>query len=199
MPDDAVSRFSEIVSRDEPFLSREALTSAIEEALPNLEGVNSLISLIFELELLRAANGWSAEETARAVAAADGGPPDPQDKAKLEGRLREWLGTPSVSVVGKATDIELSHERVFLAARIISEMRPVFSDDAEQRPSAAVVVHILELTYGTQGRDTEVFYVALDEADLSKLGRAVDRARRKDASLRRFLEDSKLPVAGLSG
>jgi hypothetical protein len=81
-----------------------------------------------------------------------------------------------------------AHERIFLTARIFSDIRPVFGDSIESA-SAAVVVHNLKITVRRNEKEEDIF-IALDNNDLRELKEVVDRAEKKTKALASILEKS---------
>jgi len=98
-----------------------------------------------------------------------------------------------LGVVSKATYLWTEHEHVFTEARIFSDIRPVFGANPEEDPTAAVLTHSLMLTYRDRNTTKELFLM-LGSSDLAKLRQAVNRAERKDKSLRRLLASTPMAI-----
>jgi hypothetical protein len=97
----------------------------------------------------------------------------------------------SVSIIAKATGVFLDHERIYCGARILTDIRPVFSSDAAVMPNAAVIVHTLKIGYHENG-DHKEFYLALDAEDIRKLQEILNRANTKAQSLKELLNKAEL-------
>lgn len=82
----------------------------------------------------------------------------------------------------KAHEVLSSHQRTYSDARVLTDIRPVFTDDLEATVRHAVTVHTLKLTYIEDGEE-KTFYVALDTADLLEIRTVLDRAEQKDRSV----------------
>jgi hypothetical protein len=82
-------------------------------------------------------------------------------------------------------------ERLYCEAKILSDMRAVFHDDAISKPAGAVVTHTLKVGYHENGTHKE-FFVVLESADLEALKEIIERAQAKETILRKLL-----PEAGL--
>lgn len=119
------------------------------------------------------------------------------DKNSLQPKDGNWDGfkralqsilssDQSLGVTAKASDIRGQHQNVYCRARILTDVRPVFGQNVAQAPSAAVITHTLRLSTHQEGdfSTTRDFYVALDEADLEELKHLVERAIRKEATLK---------------
>ncbi len=109
----------------------------------------------------------------------------------LANRITELLHCSPIQLLGKALDIGSEHERLFLDARIVSDLRPIFGDDVDALPEGVLVRHTLKIelihedSFGS-------FFVVLDEADLQMLEEIIQRAKRKSTSLRLVLEQAGL-------
>jgi hypothetical protein len=123
----------------------------------------------------------------------------PQDELRLphaereqfKNKLRPLLSSEFFSIVAKAYDL-VTEERTFCSARILTDLRPVFSARVEDGPQAMVVMHTLKLVYHEGSRRHEEFFVALDAEDLRTLRKVVDRAEAKAEALRPALKDMRL-------
>jgi hypothetical protein len=92
-----------------------------------------------------------------------------------------------IGVTAKAIDVTLAHQRVFAEARILTDVRPIFYLDPSEKPNAAVVAHTLQISYYENG-EAKDYFVAMDAEDLAALGRALDRAGAKEATIRGWLK-----------
>jgi hypothetical protein len=113
-------------------------------------------------------------------------------RAQLAKRLEGLMQSPSLRLTAKAVDIRTEYEHVFADARILTDIRPVFSDRNADTPAAGVVVDTLKLDYyGTDG-NRRSFYVALDEEDLVSIKEQATRALAKSKGMRGVLESANL-------
>ena len=115
-----------------------------------------------------------------------------EQRAQIESRLPDFLNLESLTVTAKSFSILTSHERIFIKTQILTDMRPIFGDDDSGKPKAAVIVHMLKLTYRQDEEDVD-FFVAMDTEDISKLRDVLDRADKKAASLQTLLEATDVP------
>jgi hypothetical protein len=90
--------------------------------------------------------------------------------------------------------IELTHEyeRTFIAARILTDIRPMFSLDPDSPPSEAIIVHSLKLSVH-EGQEHKDIYISMTPGDLSFLQDVLRRAQSKERSLARLLDSIQLP------
>ena len=108
----------------------------------------------------------------------------------LTRRLTELLNTPSVAISSKAYSLVVADAAPFSDVRIVSDVRPVFTNREDGLQfSGSVIVHMLNIEVGGDGKDQ---HSALTTSDLVKLRRTVDRALEKDRKLRDVLRGGPL-------
>jgi hypothetical protein len=104
----------------------------------------------------------------------------------------------TVGIIAKAGELLYTYPIVYQSARILTDVRPVFSSEKEPTPIASVISHtlVVDTSEGdTEGRAKRIF-IALDSEDLTDLKRVIERASQKEAALRRILPEQALaPVA----
>jgi hypothetical protein len=93
------------------------------------------------------------------------------DAAKSDPRFRDWdecraaikrlLETRSLTLAAKALDISYDFERVYLAGRLLTSMRPVF-DDQREDIRGSTIVQTLRLEYLAPNGDQSSISVAMD-------------------------------------
>ena len=88
---------------------------------------------------------------------------------------------PESPFAGLAKSIELTyaHQNVLQSARIVTDIRPIYDDDAENI-ERALVTHLLMIEYDS-GEDTKRIHIAIDAADIRELKTLCERAERKTA------------------
>lgn len=118
-----------------------------------------------------------------------------RDSAKLRSVFERILDIDSLNIVSKAARLQRDGERLFCTAKILSDIRPVFSADPTVRPAGAVLSHALKLGYD-EGKEHREFHVVLDSEDLEALAGVVERARAKDKTLRDVLRGANLSNLG---
>jgi hypothetical protein len=127
--------------------------------------------------------GGPADEFAADVAASGDLELGEPERADLRSRLAALLLIPGVTASAKALDLLSEHERLFLTARILTDLRPVFGEGEVATPTAALITHTLKIEYhDASGRDA--LYMALDDGDLEKFIEVLTRAQKKSSSLR---------------
>jgi hypothetical protein len=102
---------------------------------------------------------------------------------KLDQRLLNLFSLDVVRISSKANAILVSHPYVYGSAKIVTEIRPLFTDDEILTPPAAsVIAHQLRFESFHNGDRSELF-IALDDEDLVLLKEVIDRAIRKSKLL----------------
>jgi hypothetical protein len=97
--------------------------------------------------------------------------------AERESALRELVGSEVIRIVGKTLDLSYEYANVLQTARIITDVRPVFTPDAKSI-DGAVISHKLFIRFdNVEGQKT--FTMTLDEADVKRLRNQCERALLK--------------------
>jgi hypothetical protein len=111
------------------------------------------------------------------------------DMPESEFPLGELLTSAPVQQAAKALDLRNAYERILLTSRIVSDIRPVFDDDdIKESVTAAMVNHTLQLKYSGSAHDQQDLHIAVDIDDLKRLREQIDRALKKEAAARSFIE-----------
>lgn len=158
-----------------------ALGALIRQArfTPNdvLEGLRSA--------LRPAASQWSEEQFQQWVA--------------IEPQLQSLLSANAIRIATKATDLAYDYANLLNSARIISDIRPVFSDDEDATDIlGAVVSYTLRLTFDSRDENHSLS-IALDEGDVRELMKQCDRALKKAHRAKTWMVDRAGIPAIISG
>jgi hypothetical protein len=106
-------------------------------------------------------------------------------------RLIRVFKIENLLVVAKALSVLQDNEKNFYGARILTDIRPVFGSDTGVAPRAAVIVHMLNLIFHSEGKTKELF-IAMDTADVQMLREVLDRADVKSETLKSVIEKTGL-------
>ena len=100
----------------------------------------------------------------------------------------------TVGTAAKAGFILTQHERIFVGARILTDIRPIFHVDISEQPREAVIVHMLRLIYrDSEGKHAERYF-ALDSNDVRGLKGMIDRAIKKEETLKGLMSRADVAV-----
>lgn len=113
------------------------------------------------------------------------------DKGRFKASMTQLLSLDALLYTAKGAVLLVDHERVFLHAHTLTDVRSVFGHDIKINPSAAVIFHMLNITYRQDDREKS-FYVALDGKDIDQLIRTLTRAREKGKSLENLLSSAQV-------
>jgi hypothetical protein len=118
-----------------------------------------------------------------------------EEASRFVERIVRLLAVESLNSASRAADLASDHPQVFCAARLITDLRPVFGADPAQRPAGAVVTHTLRL-HLHKGGDHEVHYIALDSRAIAKLKEVLERAEAESRTLRSLLVETGISDFG---
>ena len=110
------------------------------------------------------------------------------EQTRFRERLKSLLSAQSISLSGRARLVFTEHEHYLCYARIMTDVRPIFGENVEERPIGATIVHTLKLAYH-EAKEIRELFVALDGDSLDRLSDLIERARRKAASLKSTMID----------
>ncbi len=88
------------------------------------------------------------------------------------------LGSQSIRLATKALEVSYDFERIFMNARFLTSIRPVFDEDRENIMGAAIV-QTLRLDYFAAAGGEITLSIAMDRADIERLRMSCDQALRK--------------------
>jgi hypothetical protein len=94
------------------------------------------------------------------------------------------FGIEQLNLVAKALDLAYEYTNLYQSARILTEVRPVFSDDTQIR--GAVITYLLRLSYDSDGEDRGLSIV-LNGSDVKAIKESCERALAKAQATRNFL------------
>lgn len=178
-------------------LDQQQLAASLEDSA-GLDADDALAAVraATELSTFRHTVGMSADRTAQRVAEWLDLDPAHKSRERFVDRAVHILECSSVRLLGKAASIGYQHERLFVDAQVLTDLRPVFEDDIsdDHGPLGAVLSHLLRLHIIGQTGTHEDVYVALDDGDIATLREALDRAERKSALLRGRLQNLSLTM-----
>jgi hypothetical protein len=111
-------------------------------------------------------------------------------------RFQKLLNIENLKTLSKAFRLQSDGERLYCSSKILSDLRPVFSEDASTRPSGAVITHTLKIVHHI-GKELEEFHVVLDSHELEVLKEVIIRACVKDKTLRALMKEANLTDLGV--
>lgn len=104
------------------------------------------------------------------------------EKKLLKTRLKKILVDTNVKLRAKAWGLVLERPCVLTSARILTDLRPVFTSKNPATVEACTVIHTLVMEV-QEGAEVKTLHVALDLKDLSNLRESIGRAEQKEKAL----------------
>lgn len=183
----------------EPTLKPKILVTIIKAKLSAITAhdIESAINTIASLSFARMSLEKSVSEfSADIVEALEEGEHKPQglnerNRDSFIVHLAKLLDMPAIRISSKSDELLHQHEHALSKVRIITDIRPVFGGESMNFPEAAVLIHMLKITY-IQEDSLKDFFVAMDSNDIKLLRDALDRAEKKAESLKSILNKSNI-------
>jgi hypothetical protein len=118
-----------------------------------------------------------------------------EQREAFKKRLTEFLEVDVIKTGSKAVDVLFEYEHNLRAARVLTDVRPIFGEDVEEPPVGALIVHSLKIEYmhRRDPHDQESFFVTMDSEDVDDLIQQLERAKKKAESLKSVLKAANIP------
>ena len=199
LDDHRASELAEALTACLPTPGFNQFLSAVLPRLKNWkrEDLHDIVRSLYSLSLAMAEQEISADEFVIQLTSAmrSGDQTDLKISEDAEitfsSHLKKFLSIASVSLSAKALGLRNDYQRSYCDIRILTDIRPIFGSPAE-KPVGAFVEHTLKIEYHEDG-DHKEFYVAVDNEDLRKIRKALDRAESKTAVLKSIIRESGIP------
>jgi hypothetical protein len=212
IPNEALSDLKTIAELDEGGFN--SLLSAFRESTPTLRhnqfenliaskiksisrgDLQSVLRTAFYLYRQRERLKMSPQQISEAVINSSGVSQSVEFPAEKKDKLKKRIGDllnldKTLGVTAKALDVMTEHDKTFCEARILSDIRPVFSEKPEEA-SAAVIIHNLQIRFHQFGKHQEAYF-ALDTDDIQALKEIIERAEKKTIALKSMIAKSAVP------
>lgn len=163
------------------------LALAVAETGPfDLQSTLGVLTTTGSLYMTRDRTGEDIEATVEKVVSASesaGLTSSEEERDRLGQAMTMLLGARAIRLTMKAGDLLMEVDNPFSEARILTDFRPLFEEDATFE--CGVLTHTLRFSF-ISGQTVSI---ALDESDLGQIEAQLVRARAKAASMRESLED----------
>lgn len=104
-------------------------------------------------------------------------------------RLSSLLSNKQIYYASKSHYLSLEKENIYIGSRIITDIRPVFDVDLKDSPKGGMIMHTLHIHYRADAEsDHKDIFISLKAEDIQSLKENIDRAERKETSLRGIFE-----------
>lgn len=111
--------------------------------------------------------------------------------------LKELLSLSNIKTIVKALDLSYDYANLFQNAKILTDIRPVFDDNASTIEGAAISF-TLRLFYDNIDESKNIS-IALDEKDVTTLMNTCSRALKKAKSAKKFMIDANISKTFICG
>jgi hypothetical protein len=163
------------------------------------EAASRIIRPLLSLQAIIRQRGLTADEVVDAVRHALEGS-DPRWEAgelerwrSVESLFKQLLISPVVRLVSTTLDLMYEYENLLQSARVVTDIRPVFSENAS-RIDGSVVSHTLRIRYDSTEGDHSIS-IAMDESDMRELEKQCKRALLKAQTARILMaEQANVPT-----
>ncbi len=91
----------------------------------------------------------------------------------------------------KASQLSNAAQNIYIDSKIISDIRPVFTNEKNPEFKATIILHNLKLTFRTQNEIKDID-IALDSDELEEIKKVIVRAEHKEKVLRDLLRKKKI-------
>jgi hypothetical protein len=115
-------------------------------------------------------------------------------KEAFRSRLTLLLSAEPLAVSAKAQVLQREYPYIFHGSKIITDLRPVFSQSTKEPPDGVILDHTLKLVYHEGLGKHKELYLALDSSDLVELKKIIERAEEKEQALRVMLASTSIKV-----
>jgi len=158
----------------------------------------ALIDALTGLQSLRTWRDWSAAEVGELLGGSSSLKLTADQRTTLASRVATLLDLGAVRLLAKATDLLTEAANVYHAARIVTDVRPVYGATITETPVGAVIVHSLKVEHHTDG-EVKSFHVAIETSDLKKLHEVVVRALDKASALESWIHATGIQYLDVVG
>jgi hypothetical protein len=188
LSDAEVAELHQALSSVTPTLKIQSIVERVRAVLTKeIPDLVDIIQTLSSMNNARVGADFSAQEFARDISEQIESRRDKLPGADtLESKLASLLGAEPLVISAKAFDVQHEYEKLFIAARILTDERNVFNQEGTEA-IGTLIVHNLNIKYSENGQFKELF-IALDDSDIAKLRRVLDRAEAKTIVIERLIE-----------
>jgi hypothetical protein len=202
LSDDQIKTFLAILFKAEPQFNvydlGDELSGALQSSdLPIVPILRVLSSLYLTRPVTQSIDKFVDQEVFPALERAGAFASESADAQRQ--KLRSFLVAAlsferTLGTAAKAGDILTEHERIFVTARIVTDLRPIFHVDVKEKPDAAVIIHTLKITQRDHSGNHADLYFALDHNDLLVMKDLIERALKKENTLKNIVNSATITV-----
>lgn len=176
-------------------LSRQSVVKQIETAT-NITKADRLVDALAGAWAFANRAGHTYEQAAGIIAGSDVLKLSDNETSALAYRLSILFQSPVLSLLAHAISLAEEEEYSYCTLRILSDLRPMFSQDEDTEPVAALVRHTMKFSVHVEGR-IESIVISVDDKALGDIRAGVERAMNKAQTLRQIAHKAGLRIVDL--
>ena len=190
LSDDGYRQILEALECAQPALNVERLIIDVSRLLPQtVTGVEEIVRALDSMTHVRLRADRTVEQFLQDITPSlESQFKSPQDREKVVTRVSALLGIKALLVSARAYDLQHDFDRVFVSAKIVSDVRTVFDQNGKEI-QGSIIIHNLNITYAQEGEFKD-FYLAMDSADIAKLRAVLDRSDAKTGALKGLIRSA---------
>lgn len=201
LPDDKLDAFLDVLSTTGPQFNVFDLSIEISKHLQSpptaiVAALRVLASLYLTRNFTQPIETFVDRDVFRALEAANAFSNEPELQWQ---KLRKFLVAAlslekTLGTAAKSGNVLTQHERIFHSCRVMTDLRPIFHIDVNEKPDAAVIIHMLKITQRDNSGNREDLYFALDHNDVITMQTVLERALKKEKTLKDIVKHSGVAV-----
>lgn len=108
--------------------------------------------------------------------------------------LFELLSIDVLYLSVKGSSLFEDHDQLILSSKVITDIRPIFRNDAANQMLGTILVHHLKVVYQDSKQDIGNIYFALGKNELNELITCLKRAQEKAVAISSSLDTNSIPI-----
>ncbi len=167
----------------------------IKKKIYNDDEADEITKLLYVLYRLKVKSNKSTQEVVSGIFDDLGEIKQNDFKVREDYRkyFEKLLSIANIGITLKSLGLAYEYGKVYVDSRIITDIRPSFDDNIDDKIEAAVMIHNLKIEYHVgQNPFHEEIYLALDSNDLIKLKEQILRAEKKDKTIKNTFSKSNI-------
>lgn len=202
LPDDKIEGFLGVLSKAGPQFNVYDLAEEISKQLQSpkhavVAALRVLGSLYLTRDFRQPIDTFVDKDVLSALKKASTFSPDKVDEQWK--KLRRFLISAlkferTLGTAAKSGDVLTQHDRIFKGCRVMTDFRPIFHIDVAEKPDAAVIIHMLKITQRDNFGTHKDIYFALDHSDIVNMQNVLERALKKEQTIRNIMKDSGVTI-----
>jgi hypothetical protein len=199
LPEASFQELVDALAKSSPIFDPEALIRHLASSVKTIQegDLNDVIKAVISLFMAQSYLDLSTTDLVKSLC--ETMTKSNREHLKLNGeecgifqeRLSTLFAIEALTYPAKTSDVTSDHDRIFVRARVVSDIRTIFGPDTEELPKGAAIIHMLSIAYQQNGR-TEKFYVAMDAQDIRSFISVLQRALSKEGNLKKLLDVAKI-------